>query len=124
MQTQLKFSRENLKKVEDKLKLAFVEFYQKLRLLRSYSFLNTLAFSKIMKKSDKITSRNAAKSYMKMVDNSFLGSSDDVTKLMERVEATFIKHFSNSNHTKAMNFLRPKVEFSFEIHGYAGLVVS
>jgi hypothetical protein len=47
---------------------------------------------------------------MKMVDNSFLGSSDEVTKLMERVEATFIKHFSNSNRTKAMNILRPKAK--------------
>ncbi|XVF43157.1 hypothetical protein PTKIN_Ptkin02bG0018000 [Pterospermum kingtungense] len=107
-QTELKFDRENLKKVEGKLKQAFVEFYQKLRLLKSYSFLNTLAFSKIMKKYDKITSRNAQQSYMKMVDNSYLGSSEEVTKLMERVEAAFIKHFANSNRSKGMNILRPK----------------
>ncbi|KAL5761719.1 hypothetical protein ACOSP7_017983 [Xanthoceras sorbifolium] len=107
-QTELKFNRENLKKVEDQLKRAFIEFYQKLRLLKSYCFLNTLAFSKIMKKYDKITSRNASKSYMKMVDNSYLGSSEEVTKLMERVEVTFIKHFSNANRTKGMNILRPK----------------
>ncbi|KAK8627753.1 hypothetical protein V6N13_135355 [Hibiscus sabdariffa] len=75
---ELSFSRENLRKVEEQLKRAFVEFYQKLRLLKSYSFLNTLAFSKIMKKYDKITSRNASKPYMKMVDNSFLSSSDEV----------------------------------------------
>ncbi|PPD72885.1 hypothetical protein GOBAR_DD30217 [Gossypium barbadense] len=83
-QTELKFNRENLKKVEGQLKLAFVAFYQKLRLLKSFSFLNTLAFSKIMKKYDK------------------------VTKLMERVEATFIKHFANSNRSKGMSVLRPK----------------
>ncbi|KAG6654224.1 phosphate transporter PHO1 homolog 3-like [Carya illinoinensis] len=110
MQTELNFSRENLKKVEQLLKRAFVEFYQKLRLLKSYSFLNTLAFSKIMKKYDKITSRDASKSYMKMVDSSFLGSSDEVTKLLERTEATFIKHFSNSNRIRAMNILRPKAK--------------
>ena len=52
--TELKFSRENLKRVEEKLRRAFVEFYQKLRLLKSYSFLNALAFSKIMKKYDKV----------------------------------------------------------------------
>ncbi|KHG04568.1 Phosphate transporter PHO1 -like protein [Gossypium arboreum] len=98
-QTELKFNRENLKKVEDQLKRAFVAFYQKLRLLKSFSFLNTLAFSKIMKKYDKITSRNATKSYMNTVDNSYLGSSDEVTKLMERVEVTFIKHFANSNRS-------------------------
>ncbi|XP_073268257.1 phosphate transporter PHO1 homolog 3 isoform X2 [Populus alba] len=109
-QTELKFTRENLRKVEEQLKGAFFEFYQKLRLLKSYSFLNTLAFSKIMKKYDKITTRDASQVYMKMVDNSFLGSSDEVTKLMERVEATFIKHFSNSNRSKGMRVLRPKTK--------------
>ncbi|KAM3754583.1 hypothetical protein ACB098_03G176400 [Castanea mollissima] len=107
-QTELNFTRKNLRKDEDQLKRAFVEFYQKLRLLKNYSFLNILAFSKIMKKYDKITSRNASKSYMKMVDNSSLGNSDEITKPMERVEATFIKHFSNSNRTKGMKILRPK----------------
>lgn len=35
-QTELKFSRENLNKVEEQLKRAFIEFYHKLRLLKSY----------------------------------------------------------------------------------------
>ncbi|XP_050117345.1 phosphate transporter PHO1 homolog 3-like isoform X1 [Malus sylvestris] len=106
--TELKFSRANLSKVEQQLRRAFIEFYQKLRLLKSYGFLNTLAFSKIMKKYDKVASRDASKSYMNMVDNSYLGSSDEITKLMERVETTFIKHFSNSNRRKGMAVLRPK----------------
>ncbi|XP_022156312.1 phosphate transporter PHO1 homolog 3-like [Momordica charantia] len=106
----LRFSRDNLKKVEEQLKQAFSVFYQKLRLLKSFSFLNTLAFSKIMKKYDKITSRDASKAYMKTVDSSYLGSSDDVAKLMERVENTFIKHFCNANRSKAMNILRPKAK--------------
>ncbi|CAN0896522.1 Phosphate transporter PHO1 homolog 3 [Linum grandiflorum] len=108
--TKLKFTRANLRKVEEQLRQAFVEFYLKLRLLKSYSFLNTLAFSKIMKKYDKITSRGASKAYMNMVDNSYLGSSEEVTKLMERVEVTFIKHFSNANHRKGMSILRPKAK--------------
>ncbi|XVE53189.1 hypothetical protein DITRI_Ditri02bG0183800 [Diplodiscus trichospermus] len=127
--TDLSFSRENLRKVEEQLKRAFVVFYQKLRLLKSYSFLNTLAFSKIMKKYDKITSRNASKSYMKMVDNSYLGSSDEVTKLMERVETTFIKHFSNANRAKGMNILRPKTKrerhrITFSTGFFAGCLAS
>ncbi|XP_015895052.3 phosphate transporter PHO1 homolog 3 [Ziziphus jujuba] len=108
MQTELTFSRENLNKVEGQLKRAFVEFYQKLRLLKNFGFLNSLAFSKIMKKYDKITGRNASRSYMKTVDNSHFGSSDEVTKLLDRVEVTFIKHFSNSNRSKGMAILRPK----------------
>ncbi|CAI9756180.1 unnamed protein product [Fraxinus pennsylvanica] len=109
-QTDLKFSKANLKKAEEQLKKALIEFYHKLRLLKSYSFLNVLAFSKIMKKYDKVASRTASKSYMTMVDNSYLGSSDEVIKVMERVEATFIKHFSNSNRRKGMGILRPKVK--------------
>ncbi|KAL0343860.1 UNVERIFIED_CONTAM: Phosphate transporter [Sesamum angustifolium] len=66
------FSKEELTKAEEKLRKAFVEFYQQLRLLKSYCFLNMLAFSKIMKKYDKITSRSASKSYLEMVDKSYL----------------------------------------------------
>ncbi|KAF5955119.1 hypothetical protein HYC85_007975 [Camellia sinensis] len=33
-----------------------------------------------------------------------------VTKLMERVETTFIKHFSNSNQRKGLNILRPQAK--------------
>ncbi|KAL4653813.1 hypothetical protein ACB092_01G333400 [Castanea dentata] len=102
------FSRKELRKAEQQMTQAFIEFYQKLRLLKSYCFLNQLAFSKIMKKYDKITSRNASKTYMEMVDNSYVGSSDEVTRLMERVEVTFIKHFANGNHRKGMDTLRPK----------------
>ncbi|CAL5333049.1 unnamed protein product [Camellia sinensis] len=107
---EIKFNRENLKKVEEQLKQAFIEFYQKLCFLRVIVLLNMLAFSKIMKKYDKTTSINASKAYLKMVDNSYLGSFDEVNKLMDMVEATLIKHFLNSNRSKEMNNLRPKVK--------------
>ncbi|KAJ9709364.1 hypothetical protein PVL29_001033 [Vitis rotundifolia] len=107
---EMNFTRENLEKVQNQLKRAFVEFYHKLRLLKSYSFMNTLAFSKIMKKYDKITSKHASKAFLKKVDDSYLGSSNKVTKLMERVESTFIKHFSNSNRGKGMKILRQKAK--------------
>ncbi|XP_059655817.1 phosphate transporter PHO1 homolog 3-like [Cornus florida] len=128
-QTKLNFNSENLKKVEEQLKQAFIEFYHKLRLLKSYSFLNMLAFSKIMKKYDKITSRNASRQYLKMVDNSYLGSSDEVTRLMERVEAAFIKHFANSNRTKGMSVLRPKAKkerhrVTFSLGFFAGCTIA
>ncbi|KAL8121811.1 phosphate transporter PHO1 homolog 3-like [Apium graveolens] len=107
-QNELKFSTDNLQKFEGQLRTAFIEFYYKLQLLRSYSFLNTMAISKIMKKYDKITTRTASRAYMKMVDNSYLGSSDEVRKLMDRVEVTFIKHFANSNRKKGLHALKPK----------------
>ncbi|KAM1058867.1 hypothetical protein ACFX2B_023461 [Malus domestica] len=107
-QNYLSFSKKQLRKVEEQMRQAFSEFYQKLRLLKSYCFLNQLAFSKIMKKYDKFSSRNASKVYLNMVDNSYLSSSDEVTRLMERVETTFIKHFANGNRRKGMKTLRPK----------------
>ncbi|CAJ1830672.1 unnamed protein product [Sphenostylis stenocarpa] len=104
------FSRKELTKAEEQISIALKEFYHKLRLLKSYSFLNLLAFSKIMKKYDKVSSRNASKDYLKMVDSSYVGSSDEVNRLMERVEHAFIKHFANGNHRKGMNTLRPTIK--------------
>ncbi|KAK7340572.1 hypothetical protein VNO77_21279 [Canavalia gladiata] len=101
------FSKKELKKAEEQISTALKEFYHKLRLLKSYSFLNTLAFSKIMKKYDKVSSRKASKDYLKMVDNSDVGSVDEVNRIMEKVEHAFIKHFANGNHRKGMNTLRP-----------------
>ncbi|XP_055805296.1 phosphate transporter PHO1 homolog 9-like [Solanum dulcamara] len=106
----LKFSKDELRKAEEQMKKALVEFYKKLRLLKSYRFLNVLAFSKILKKYDKTTSRQASKSYSDMVDKSDLGNSDEINKLIERVEVTFVKHFVNGNRRKGMKYLRPQAK--------------
>ncbi|KFK44590.1 hypothetical protein AALP_AA1G278500 [Arabis alpina] len=128
-QEELKFTRENLKKIEERLKIVFIEFYRKLRHLQNYSFLNTLAISKIMKKYDKVASRSAAKPYMEMVDKSYLTSSDEINKLMVRVEYIFVEHFANSNRSKGMNLLRPKVKkekhrITFSTGFFVGCTVS
>ncbi|KAM3282225.1 phosphate transporter PHO1 3-like isoform X1 [Capsicum chacoense] len=102
------FSREELKEVEVKLKKAFVEFYQKLRHLNQYSFINLSAFSVILEKYEKITSRKLKRSYMKFVDSSYIGSSDEVNNLLNKVEATFVKKFSNSEQGDAIKLLTPK----------------
>ncbi|KAF2534709.1 hypothetical protein F2Q70_00033046 [Brassica cretica] len=54
---ELRFTRENLKKAEKLLQIAFIEFYQKLGHLKNYSFLNTSAISKIIKKYDKLINK-------------------------------------------------------------------
>lgn len=110
LRSEMSHSKIELKKVEDLMKKALAEFYNQLRSLKSYSFLNQLAFSKVMKKYDKITSRNASKVYLEMIDKSYLGTCDEVTKLMERVEAAFIKHFANGNRQKGMSTLRPRAK--------------
>ncbi|KAM2130488.1 hypothetical protein ACFX1Q_012125 [Malus domestica] len=107
---ELSFDKEELKRVEERLRAAFIQFYHQLQLLKHYSFMNLSAFSKIMKKYAKIASRIAARSYMLIVDNSNVGSSDEVTNLLERVETTFIQKFSNSNRREGMKSLRPKAK--------------
>ncbi|GMI99251.1 hypothetical protein like AT3G29060 [Hibiscus trionum] len=104
------FGRQELRTAEEKISQAFVEFHRKLRFLKSYCFLNQLAFSKIMKKYDKVTMRNASKIYMEMVDKSYLGTSVEVTKLLEKVEQTYVKHFANGNHRKGLKTLRPQAK--------------
>ncbi|KAI3784854.1 hypothetical protein L1987_43961 [Smallanthus sonchifolius] len=104
----LNYNKNELKEAQRKLKQAFLEFHEKLRFLKNYAFLNQLAFSKIMKKYDKITSRNASDAYLQMVDESYLSQSDEVANLIERVEAVFIKHFCNGDRQRGMNTLRPK----------------
>ncbi|KAL5722916.1 hypothetical protein ACHQM5_006376 [Ranunculus cassubicifolius] len=105
---ELSFTKENLKKVEAQLQRVFIEFYQKLRHLRNYGFLNRLAMEKILKKYEKVCSRTASKSYLSVVDDSDIGHPDEVLTMMERVQATFIKHFSNSNRRRGMKILRLK----------------
>ncbi|KAI3726121.1 hypothetical protein L1987_65918 [Smallanthus sonchifolius] len=104
------FNKNEVRDAQEKLKQAFIEFREKLRFLKNYAFLNQLAFSKIMKKYDKITSRNASDAYLKMVDESYLSQSDEVAKLIERVELAFVKHFCNGNRHQGMNILRPKAK--------------
>nr|GLL49659.1 phosphate transporter PHO1 homolog 3-like isoform X2 [Ipomoea trifida] len=60
--SELKYKRPELRKAEERLRKAFMEFYGKLRLLKSYWL---------------ITSRKASRSYLEMVDKSYLGSSDE-----------------------------------------------
>ncbi|KAI3908257.1 hypothetical protein MKX01_027279 [Papaver californicum] len=96
----LEFNRKQLKKAEEQLKQVFIEFHWKLRQLKRYR-------CKVMKKYDKITLRGASKSYLKAVDNSYIGSSDEITTILERVEDTFVKRFCNSNRRKGMKSLRP-----------------
>ncbi|KAD5961072.1 hypothetical protein E3N88_12545 [Mikania micrantha] len=106
----LSFNKKEIRDAERTLKQAFIEFHLKLRQLKSYSFLNQLAFSKIMKKYDKSTSRNASKAYLEMVEKSYLNQSDEVARLVESVEAVFVEHFCNGNRDLGMKILRHKAK--------------
>ncbi|XP_024383229.1 phosphate transporter PHO1-3 [Physcomitrium patens] len=89
------------------LRAAYVEFYRGLGLLKSYSSLNVLAFAKIMKKYDKVTSLCVAEKYMHHVERTYVNSSDKVAVLMDRVEEIYTEHFTGGHRRQAMAALRP-----------------
>ncbi|XP_021899478.1 phosphate transporter PHO1, partial [Carica papaya] len=69
----------NRKKIQCAQKMirgAFVELYRGLGLLKTYSSLNMIAFTKILKKFDKVSNQQASSSYLKAVKRSHFISSD------------------------------------------------
>ncbi|GKA10267.1 phosphate transporter PHO1 homolog 10 isoform X1, partial [Tanacetum coccineum] len=56
----LRFKKAELKEAEGRLKVS-VEFYHKLHLLKHYSYVNLQAFSKILKKFEKVAERRATR---------------------------------------------------------------
>ncbi|KAG6757330.1 hypothetical protein POTOM_037638 [Populus tomentosa] len=101
-------SRKKIQCAEKMIRGAFVELYRGLGLLKTYSSLNMVAFTKILKKFDKVSNQQASASYLKAVKRSHFISSDKVVRLMDDVESIFTKHFANSDRKKAMKFLRPQ----------------
>ncbi|KAF9604838.1 hypothetical protein IFM89_010513 [Coptis chinensis] len=90
------------------IKAAFVELYRGFGLLKTYSSLNMVTFTKILKKFDKAAKQQASGSYLKVVKRSHFISSDKVVKLGDEVESIFTKHFANNDRKKAMKYLRPQ----------------
>ncbi|KAG4983703.1 hypothetical protein AAZX31_10G172900 [Glycine max] len=93
---------------EKMIRGAFVELYKGFGLLKTYSSLNMVAFTKILKKFDKVSCQKASANYLKEVKRSHFVSSDKVFRLMDEVESIFTKHFANNDRKKAMKFLRPQ----------------
>ncbi|KAF8401951.1 hypothetical protein HHK36_012902 [Tetracentron sinense] len=102
----------NRKKIQCAQKMirgAFVELYRGLGLLKTFSSLNMVAFTKILKKFDKVSKQEASGSYLKVVKRSHFISSDKVVRMGDEVESIFTKHFTNDDRKKAMKFLRPQL---------------
>lgn len=83
------------------LKVALLEHYRALSLLRSYRILNRTAFRKITKKFDKAMSSSISKQYMNKIDEqSFFNTSDTLDKLISQAEEIYIIFFENGTTDK------------------------
>ncbi|KAL7144993.1 hypothetical protein ABFS83_07G049000 [Erythranthe nasuta] len=101
-------NRKKIQCAEKMIRGAFVELYRGLGLLKTYSSLNMVAFTKILKKFDKVANQKASTSYLKVVKRSNFISSDKVVRLMDEVESLFTQHFAGNDRKKAMKFLKPQ----------------
>ncbi|GAB4843099.1 Acid phosphatase pho1 [Ancistrocladus abbreviatus] len=99
-------NRKKMQCAEKMIRGAFVEFHRGLGLLKTYRSLNMLAFTKILKKFDKVANRQSTE-YLNRVKVTHFISSDMAVRLTDDVESLFTKHFTDNDKKKAMKFLRP-----------------
>ncbi|GMH31215.1 hypothetical protein Nepgr_033058 [Nepenthes gracilis] len=96
-----------LHQAEKMINGAFIELYKGLGYLKTYRNLNMLAFSKILKKFEKVTNKQVLPIYLRVVESSYFNCSDKVIRLSDEIEEQFIKHFAKDDKKKAMRYLKP-----------------
>ncbi|KAL2613437.1 hypothetical protein R1flu_025129 [Riccia fluitans] len=106
-ESQITLTKKKLQMAEKMLRSAFIEYYRGLNFLKSYSSLNMVAFTKILKKFDKVSGYRASAVYLKVVETSYFNSSDKIITLLEKVENLYTQYFAKYNRHKAMLSLRP-----------------
>ncbi|CAG8446322.1 7582_t:CDS:10 [Acaulospora morrowiae] len=89
------------------IKKALFEIYRGTELLRKYRTLNQIAFTKVLKKYDKIANVNASKLYMSTVVNEKgFTKSKRLEKLIREIEDFYSEHFEEGSRRRSMKKLR------------------
>ena len=100
-----------------KLKVAMIEYYRGLELLKSYCHQNQEGLRKIIKKFDKATGLRTSKRFTtEKISKSYFGSSDVLETLIHKTEDLFSRSFERGDKKHAIDRLRTR-EKSREFYG-------
>lgn len=90
------------------LKIAVMEFYKSLELLKGYRALNHTGIRKMMKKFDKTVNGSHSDSYMAKLNQMQFAGSEALDGLLSKTENLYSNYFENGNHKHAVEKLRAK----------------